>query len=168
MARQTLTKFVKTGNEPSLQTEDPQLREPRPCFVTLREEGKLRGCVGSLRAQRPLYEEVARMTRAAASEDFRFSSVQPEELGRIKIEISVLSPLERIGSPAEIEVGRHGIYLRWRDRSGAFLPEVAREMNWTAEEFVRSCALDKAQIPEDALPEAEFYRFTTEKILEHV
>ena len=166
IARQTLELFVKTGNPLSLWIEDPLLNEPRACFVTLRKKESLRGCIGSLRTTRPLYEEVVKKTMAVASEDFRFSPVRPDELGDIKIEISVLSPLERIHSSNEIEVGRHGIYLEWKNRSGTFLPEVAPEMGWQAEEFIKACGREKMNLPEKAWPEVALYRFTTEKIKE--
>lgn len=167
MARETLEKFVTTGKRPLfLRPEDPGLLEPASCFVTLRKRGKLRGCVGSFKGTEPLFEEVAKMTELAASQDFRFRAVQVGELDEIRIEISVIQPLEKISSADEIEVGRHGIYVKWKDQSGAFLPEVASEMHWTAQEFVKACLTEKAGIPERAWPKVELYRFTTEKIAE--
>lgn len=166
IARQALEHFVKTGEVRSSKPEDPALCQPGACFVTLRKKGELRGCVGMLARERSLYEEVVRMTKAACSEDFRFSPLRPEELGGVSIEISVVSSLKKVHSWNEIQVGRHGIYLRWRERSGAFLPEVAEQMKWSAEEFVKNCCREKARIPESAWPEIELYRFTTEKIKE--
>ena len=168
IARRSLEHFVETGTALSFQPEDPALLDPAACFVTLRKEGQLRGCVGVMTAGKPLFEEVVQMTRAAASEDFRFRPVRPEELREIRIEISVLSPLERIPSWDEIEAGVHGIFVEWQERTGAFLPEVAEEMNWTPEEFVKRCGQEKAHIPEEAWPEAALYRFTTVKIQELV
>jgi len=166
IARQTLEHFVKTGEVRSAKPEDPALCQPGACFVTLRIKGELRGCVGMLIPERSLYEEVVRMTKAACSEDFRFGPLRPEELRDVSIEISVVSPLEKVRSWSEIQAGRHGIYLRWKERSGAFLPEVAEQMKWSAEEFVKNCCQEKAHIPESVWPEIEFYRFTTEKIKE--
>ena len=159
---------MKKGKLPGVQPEDPAFLEMRPCFITLkmRKDGKLRGCVGRLKTEKPLFEEVIQMTRAAASEDFRFPPLRAEELKAVEIEISALYPLERIHSSDEIEVGRHGVYLQWKDRNGAFLPEVAGEMGWTADEFVKACAREKAHLPEEAWPEVVLYRFTTEKIKE--
>lgn len=166
MARTALEACTRQQPMPFIQTTDPDLLKPSGCFVTLRKRGRLRGCVGTLKSERPLFEEVARMTKTAAVQDFRFCPVESEELPHIEIEISILSPLERIHSWEEIEAGRHGIYLMWRNKSGAFLPEVATEMNWTAEELVKKCAYEKAGIPESAWSETELYRFTTEKISE--
>ncbi len=106
------------------------------------------------------------MTQAAAFEDPRFSPVSASELDQVEIEISILSPLEKIRSSDEIEVGRHGIFLEWGNRTGAFLPEVAAEMGWEAEEFVRRCAQEKAHLAEALWPEMTISRFTTEKIKE--
>lgn len=167
IARQTVEHYVKTGESLNLQSSDPELQASLPCFVTLRKRGSLRGCVGEFETQFPLIQEVVRMTRAAASEDGRFPPVEAGELTEIAIEISILNPLERISSWREVEVGRHGILVEWKHRRGVFLPEVARDQGWTAEEFVKVCALEKAGLPEAVWPEITLYRFTTEKIKEH-
>lgn len=166
LARAVLETYVKTGSLPDFHVEDPALLKEAGCFVTLRKKGALRGCVGTVTSEQPLADQVARMTAAAASNDFRFVPVQAEELKEIEIEISVLSPLEPIHSWEEIELGRHGICVEGGNRTGVFLPEVAEEMNWTAEEFVRACRMQKAGIPESAWPETKLCRFTTEKIWE--
>lgn len=164
MAQIILETFVRGESPPHFEPPDPALRDLRSCFVTLRRGGELRGCLGSFQPEGVLYEEVIRMTRAAAREDPRFPSVLPEELPEIQIEISVLSPLEEIHSPQEVQIGRHGVLIQQGSARGAFLPEVAEEMQWSADEFVRRCALEKAGLPESALREARLYRFTTEKI----
>lgn len=166
MARRALEQFVETGSVAAIQPEDQALLEPGACFVTLWKKDELRGCVGVLKARRPLFEEVVEMTRAAASEDLRFLPVRPEELPEIRMEISILSPLERVQSWKEIEVGIHGIFVEGGRQTGAFLPEVATEMQWDAEEFVKQCARSKAFIPEKAWPEIALSRFTTEKVKE--
>jgi AMMECR1 domain-containing protein len=88
------------------------------------------------------------------------------ELGEVRIEVSVLSPLLPVSSWRDIEVGRHGIVVVGGGRNGVFLPEVATEMGWTAEEFVKACLTQKALIPESAWPETQLFRFTTEKMTE--
>jgi AmmeMemoRadiSam system protein A len=107
----------------------------------------------------PLREIVAEMARAAAFEDPRFRPVTRDELPDIDIEISVLTPMRRIHSLDELELHRHGIYIRRGYRSGTFLPQVADEVNWTKEEFVGHCAQDKAGIGWDGwkAPDAELY-----------
>lgn len=125
IAKETLKACVQKRPLPVFHPSEPALLESLACFVTLRKGGALRGCVGVLVPRVDLFQEVMRMTQAAASEDFRFPPVRPEELQEIDIEISVISPLEKVASLREIEIGRHGIYLQWKERTGAFLPEVA-------------------------------------------
>ena len=126
-------------------------------FVSLHKQGRLRGCIGHFGEDTPLYEIVAKMARAAAFEDPRFSPLRREELDDIDIEISVLTPMRRIQSLDEFELHRHGIYIRKGYRSGTFLPQVADEVNWTKEEFVSHCAQDKAGIGWDGWHDAELY-----------
>jgi AmmeMemoRadiSam system protein A len=128
-------------------------------FVTLNEDGHLRGCIGHFGENIPLYETVAMMARAAAFEDTRFMEVSREELTRIDIEISVLSPLEKISGPDEFEYGKQGIYMVKNGRSGTFLPQVAQESNWTKEEFLGHCARDKAGIGWDGWKTAALYTY---------
>ncbi len=133
------------------------LREKCGAFVTLKKNGKLRGCIGHFGEDTPLYKMVFRMARAAAFEDPRFIPLRQEELEDIDIEISVLTPMRRIHSLEEFELHRHGIYIRKGYHSGTFLPQVADEVNWTKEEFVGHCSRDKAGLGWDGWRDAELY-----------
>ncbi len=104
-------------------------------FVTLKENGELRGCIGRLRSELSLCETVAEMAWAAASEDPRFMPVRKDELSLLKIEITLLSPLEPI-EPKDIEVGRHGLLISAQGRSGVLLPQVPLEFGWDRETFL--------------------------------
>ena len=126
-------------------------------FVSLHKQGRLRGCIGHFGEDVPLYEIVAEMARAAAFEDPRFLPVTRNELDDLDIEISVLTPMRRIQSLDELELHRHGIYIRKGYRSGTFLPQVADEVNWTKEEFVGHCSQDKAGLGWDGWRDAELY-----------
>jgi AmmeMemoRadiSam system protein A len=86
------------------------------------------------------------MAQSAAFNDPRFSPLSFDELNEIDIEISVLTPLKKIKSIDEIQLGKHGIYIKKGLRSGTFLPQVATETGWTLEEFLGHCAQDKAGI----------------------
>lgn len=136
---------------------------PRALFVTLREAGELRGCIGTLSPEGDLGRTVPRFARRAAFNDPRFPPLDPEELPRCEIEISVLSPPEPVADPAEIEVGRDGLILEARGRSGLLLPQVATEWGFDRERFLEELSR-KAGLPPDAWrdPEARLWRFQAE------
>ncbi len=113
----------------------PHLREARGAFTTLHEDGKLRGCIGMVMAMKPLDETICEMARAAALEDPRFSPVTEAELERLKVEISVLSPMFEI-APEDVVVGRHGLMVSYGNRRGLLLPQVAPEWGWDRETFL--------------------------------
>ena len=128
-------------------------------FVTLNERHALRGCVGQFEPREPLYKVVQAMARAAATQDYRFSPVRQDELKSIEIEISVLTPLRRIKSIDEMQLGKHGIYIKKGAYSGTFLPQVVTETGWNLEEFLGHCAQDKAGIGWDGWKDAEIYTY---------
>ena len=97
------------------------------------------------------------MAIASATQDYRFSPVTPEEIPGLEIEISVLTPLRRIHSIDEIQLGKHGIYIKKGYNSGTFLPQVASETGWTKEEFLGHCAQDKAGLGWNGWKDAELY-----------
>ena len=129
-------------------------------FVSLHKKGKLRGCIGRLTGNVPLYKMVREMTISAASHDRRFMPVEPEEFPEIDIEISVLSPLKKIDDIAEIELGKHGIFIEDGYHTGVFLPQVATETGWDKEEFIGHCARDKAGLSWDGWKTAGIFIFT--------
>lgn len=135
----------------------PALKEHCGAFVTLHKGEKLHGCIGNLIGYKPLYQTVASMARAAAFEDPRFYPVEENEMKDIDIEISVLSPLRKIQSIDEFQLGRHGIYIIKGEHRGTFLPQVAEETGWTKEEFLGHCARDKAGLAWNGWKDAELY-----------
>jgi AmmeMemoRadiSam system protein B/AmmeMemoRadiSam system protein A len=159
IARETLEQSVRNGTIPDISplTVPAALRAPRGAFVTLTRERKLRGCIGRFEPREPLYKVVQEMAVAAASEDYRFRPVDRTELGSIRIEISVLTPMRKIHSLDEFDPAVHGIYIRKGGRSGTFLPQVAKETGWTREELLGHCAQDKAGIGWDGWKDAELY-----------
>jgi AmmeMemoRadiSam system protein A len=107
-------------------------------FVTIKNAGELRGCLGVLEPRRRLLEEVARCAADAATADPRFDPVSAAELPAITIEVSVLGPLEPIdaSNPSAIVIGRHGLVSEQGSRRGLLLPQVAAERGWTVSEFL--------------------------------
>lgn len=130
-------------------------------FVTLRVRGRLRGCVGTTEPRKPMRETIADLAIAAASGDPRFDVLHVDELRELHIEISLLSPLRRVGGPREIDVGRHGIVVKNGAQSGLLLPQVATNHHWDSSQFLeRTC--EKASLPLSAWQDAstEIYVFT--------
>jgi AmmeMemoRadiSam system protein A len=143
IARQSVESAVRKSPEiestPSLPTL-PSMEKPRGAFVTLRIENILRGCIGYVDPVKPLRETVRLASAKAALEDTRFSPILPEELPDVWIELSVLSPMERITGIEEIEIGRHGVVVDSGRLRGLLLPQVAVEYGWSRETFVGQTA----------------------------
>jgi MEMO1 family protein len=158
-ARNTVEQYIKTQKKPNINETDLSsvLKTNCGAFVTLKKHGALRGCIGRFDSNEPLYMVVQEMAIASSTQDYRFSPVEEKELSEIEIEISVLTPMKRIKSIDEFELGRHGIYIRKGYRSGTFLPQVATETGWTKEEFLSHCAQDKAGIGWNGWKDAELY-----------
>lgn len=167
IARDTVDRIVRLGERPPVPEPDAALAEVRGAFVTLRgPDGSLRGCMGHVVGSAPLAETVSLMSAAAATQDPRFSRVRPEELAGMRVEVSVLSPLSRVGDEEEIELGRHGVVLKNGARMGVFLPEVASETGWDKDRFLNELCTQKAGLGERCWDDAdsELYVFTSEMI----
>ncbi len=142
----------------------PLMRQNRGAFVTLRaRDHSLRGCIGEILPQRPLWQVVRDRVQSAALEDPRFPPVTPDELPRILLEISALTPPRPVNSWRDIEVGKHGVFLTFHPHHAVFLPQVATEQNWSLETMLTHLAL-KAGLSPDAWknPGAHFDVFEAE------
>ena len=124
----------------------PVLKEKRGIFVTLKRDGRLRGCIGQLQPTGELFDVVREMARAAAFEDPRFQPVTLPEFDQLEVEISVLTPPKRIENPESVVVGTHGLFLKSGYRSGVLLPQVAVEQNWDRVQFL-DATCRKAGLP---------------------
>lgn len=166
VARDAVTAAVEGTPPPKPKSDDPVLNAPCGCFVTLKYRDRLRGCIGQFVCDRPLIETVVEMARASATKDPRFfaNPITVRELPGLNVEISVLSPLERTDDPLGLQLGVHGIYIKQGYASGCFLPQVATETGWSAEEFLSYCCSHKAGLSPEAWrdPKTEVYLFTAE------
>lgn len=131
--------------------------QPLGAFVTLKIDGTLRGCIGRFISSDPLWEVVIESSQSSAFEDPRFSPLTKEELPKTDIEITVLGPLVKIDDIKDIELGRHGIYIKKDYRSGTMLPQVATENGWSVEEFLGYTSRDKAGIGWNGWKNADIY-----------
>jgi len=148
---------------PVLPLMSPRLEERRGAFVCLHKGRDLRGCIGMIEGLKPLHETVKEMAVQAAFGDPRFSALARDELDEIDIEISVLTPLERIDDPSQIAIGKHGLYIRKKRSSGLLLPQVATEQGWDRIQFLEwTC--HKAGLPRKAWTDAdaEIYVFSAD------
>jgi len=119
-------------------------------FVTLNKDHNLRGCIGQLVASEPLYLAVTNMANSAAFNDYRFGPVSKNELEDINIEISILTPPERIYDIEKIRMGIDGVWIKKGFSSGVFLPQVATETGWDRKTFLENLCSHKAGLPKDA------------------
>ena len=165
-AHDTVRAVIGGGPLPRPQSEDVELNAPCGCFVTLKNKGRLRGCIGQFTSEVPLIQLVVEMARASATGDPRFFAepITKDEVEKLDIEISVLSPLKRTDDPLSLEIGVDGIYIKKGSASGCFLPQVATETGWSKEEFLSYCCSHKAGLRADAWkePDTEVYLFTAE------
>lgn len=155
------------GGPPVVRPEgEPWLDQPRAVFVTLKlYSGALRGCIGQLVARCPLWEAVREAATSAAFRDRRFLPLRQEELTSIRLEVSVLSPLEGLEVASEAEVldqvraGVDGLVLSHERGSGLFIPEVWKQLP-DKRDFLFHLKR-KAGLPTDAwLPGTRVERFT--------
>jgi len=168
--RTTLESVLNGKGRPALTLKDPRFAEKCGVFVTLKIDGELRGCIGLIEGRAPLSQGIQDMAIAAATEDPRFPAVEPDELAKIDIEISVLSPMIPVTRLDEIQVGRDGLLLRKYPGSGLLLPQVPTEYGWDRDTFLNHLCL-KAGLPpgshlgpdgKSLAADAKLWRFTAE------
>lgn len=184
IARQSLELYVRER-----QTFNPQaqgdieltaaLRRPRGAFVTLyktgsgsyggrlvHEDKELRGCIGTIWPVRPLYEAVVENAIASSTRDYRFGAVTEAELAQIRLEISVLTPPQRVPSYRDIVLGSDGIVLSKHDRQAVFLPFVATEFGWDLKQTLQQLSLKAGLHENDWQTGAQFDLFQSISIAE--
>jgi AmmeMemoRadiSam system protein A len=153
--RALLLRAAHRAIEGALQREELDIAAPsahlaelRGAFTTLHIDNELRGCVGYVYPMYPLYRTVLETAVAAAFGDSRFWPVTEDEIPRLKIEISVLSPMFQIRAE-DVIVGKHGLVITEGQRRGLLLPQVPIEHGWDAQEFLRETCM-KAGLSPDA------------------
>jgi AmmeMemoRadiSam system protein B/AmmeMemoRadiSam system protein A len=159
LARLTVEAWVTDRRKLDEAPPPGPLAAPGAAFVTLKQRGQLRGCIGHTEARLPLWQTVQEVARAAATEDPRFAPVRPAELPTLAYEISVLTPLQPLPDPREVRVGTDGLLVTGGGRRGLLLPQVPTEQGWDREQFLaHTCR--KAGLPPDCWQgEATFQRF---------
>jgi len=159
IARSTLENYLRKDTIPEFEVSD-NLKKFGAAFVTLEKNEQLRGCIGHTSAVEQLYKTVSTCAVQAAVADRRFPPVKYNELADIHIEISVLSPMQKVDSWDEIVVGRDGLMIFKGDRRGLLLPQVATDYNWDRTTFLEQTCV-KAGLPREAYKAADaiIYKF---------
>jgi AmmeMemoRadiSam system protein A len=157
LARKTISYALEKQQIPKASelgvTVSDAMSRPRAAFVTLTQNGRLRGCIGDIFPQRPLYKSVILNAINASINDRRFSPVMEAECKDIKIEISALTSPQPIDSYDKIRIGTDGVVLSKDGRSAVFLPQVAPEQDWDLNQMLTQLSL-KAGLPPDAWKES--------------
>jgi AmmeMemoRadiSam system protein A len=162
IARSAIVSRIGGTGPPAPQTADGTLASFAGAFVTLHHQGELRGCLGYTGADQRLVDVVARCAAASATDDPRFFPLTFAEIEAIDVEISVLGPLEPVATPAEIEIGRHGLIVELGVRRGLLLPQVATERNWDRETFFEQTCRKAGLGPDAWRTGATVFRFEAE------
>lgn len=168
LARTAIATYLETGQIPPYETNDPVLARRAGVFVTLTKQGEardseesLRGCIGHIHADTPLYQIVPEIAIDAATADRRFPPITLAELEETNIEISILSPLHRVTDVRQIQVGTHGVLIAYQGKQGILLPQVPVKWSWDRIEFLESLCL-KAGLSADCWSkQSTLYAFTT-------
>ena len=167
IAREAIQHCVENQPYHCQPREEKALNKRSGCFVTIKKNGQLRGCIGNFQGREPLFKDVVSMAVASATQDPRFPPMTREELDQFSLEITVLSPLEKIDDISAIQIGQHGLYIEKNLHRGVLLPQVATDHGWDRETFLdQTCT--KAGLPTDAWrsPDADIYIFSGQIVTE--
>jgi AmmeMemoRadiSam system protein B/AmmeMemoRadiSam system protein A len=160
LARTTIAEYLDSGAVSALELDDEVLNRLSGVFVTLKEQGELRGCIGHTQSDLPLYQAVQQTAVAAAVEDPRFPPLTADELAGVDIEVSILSPFRRVIDVEQIQVGTHGLMIYAMGHQGLLLPQVPVEQGWDRAEYLENLCY-KAGLPAGCWEQgASLYLFT--------
>ncbi len=168
IARRAIDNCLAESEQTPEEVNEELLNQKVGCFVTIHQNNRLRGCIGNFVSEQPLYLEVAQMAVAAATTDPRFYAMSKADIDNYSLDISVLSPLEKIDDVRQIEVGTHGIYLEKGFSRGVLLPQVATEQGWNRQTFIEQTCI-KAGLDVNAWqsPQTTIYTFSAQVITDN-
>ncbi len=160
LARNTVEAAVKKQKEPDASDAPAKLKEKGAAFVTIKKNGELRGCIGHIIAYMPLVDCIKSVGASAALQDPRFPPMKPDELAKVEVEVSVLTPPEKVNDLEKIVVGKHGLIMKNGTNQGVLLPQVPVEWGWEKETFLKQTC-HKAGLSQNCYkdPKTEIYAF---------
>ncbi len=158
----TAVSAAANGLKPPTLPEDEIFKKEGGAFVTLKLNGKLKGCIGHFIGTGNIGSTIIDMAKAAAIEDHRFTPVTSDEVEDIEIQISLLSPM-KLTDPDDVLPGVHGVYVKHGFRTGTLLPQVAEEEGWDRVTLLNHTCM-KAGLPPDSWNrnDVEIYTYTAE------
>ena len=159
VARESVLAYL-SGRAPRLPVLTGALADTRGVFVSIHQNGELRGCIGNIHPTSPLYRTAGDCAISAAVGDPRFVPITLDELPRVHFEISVLSPMEKVEKVDHIEIGKHGLFISKRSARGLLLPQVAQHYGWDRERFLAETCRKAGLSPEDWKSDTGIFRFT--------
>jgi AmmeMemoRadiSam system protein A len=162
IAREAIVSSILGARIPQRDVRAGILLEKRGCFVCIKKDGMLRGCIGNFSSDKPLYQLVQEMAVSAATRDPRFYPMKEGDLEEFNLEISVLSPLQKVSSVEEIEVGVHGLYLEKNFFRGVLLPQVAVEYGWDRDTFLGQTCVKAGLKKDDWKEGTDIYIFSAD------
>ena len=160
IAREAIVSYVQNGTIPAREVQNNNLQVELGCFVCIKINGMLRGCIGNFLSDKPLYKLVQEMAVSAATRDPRFYPMKKDDLKDFDLEISVISPLHKISSIEEIKVGVHGLYLEKNFSRGVLLPQVAVEYGWDRDTFLSQTSIKAGLGKDDWQEGTDIYTFS--------
>ena len=168
LARKTIETFLSEGRLPGSQESvsglPPVFGENRGVFVTLTEQGLLRGCIGHPYPDSTLKDAILDSAISAATRDPRFPPVEEDELKNIVVEVTILTQPEKINAspkelPDRVEIGKHGLIVKQGYCQGLLLPQVAPENNMDSIDFLSHTCMKAGLSPDAWVKGAEVYCF---------
>ncbi|MBI5241021.1 MAG: AmmeMemoRadiSam system protein B [Elusimicrobia bacterium] len=146
LARRTVAEGAEGRRPEARLSDDPALNLPAAVFVTLKERGQLRGCIGTTEPRATLRDAVASAAWSAAFQDHRFPPVAKGEVDGLHLEVSMLSPARPVPDAGKVIPGKHGVILSQDGRSGLFLPQVWEQIP-DKDGFLSELCAQKAGLP---------------------
>jgi AmmeMemoRadiSam system protein A len=163
LARASLETYINLGVRLLLPASlPPEFRRQQACFVTLRQDGRLRGCVGTIEPTRPhLADEVVDNAIGAGTRDYRFYTVEAAELGSLAYSVDVLSPLQAVADTSEMDPAVYGMVVRQGNRVGVLLPGIP-EITRSEQQLEVCCQKAGIDVPQNI----QLFRFTVTRYAE--
>lgn len=164
LAKNTVESVIKNRKIELSDNISENMKMPFAAFVTINKNKSLRACMGHIFSSAPLVDEIIESASIACTKDYRFGKINESELKDLEYEVTVLSRMKLVSDFNEIQIGKHGLYIKYGNKNGLLLPQVASERNWDKETFLSQvCA--KAGLPTDTYLKGNAQIFIFEAVI---